>query len=480
MTLDELIPDYLGEDLHSECKILLDRDNLLGWLKTVDGFANGAGGTLFVGVEDKTYKLIGFSLAGIDKEKLFFAKTIAAHFAYPPSYLVSTIPYNVREKTLYLLRIDIAESEKKPVILKYDGMPMVFIRRDGFTNAASSEELMNLAISGGVPHFDQAPTDIPFDESKFGDYLSFYTERNGGKKPSLKDFFHAGAIDEENRLKRGATLFLDDYEGQLTRVDLNVFSGLTRGDDRIVSSLSFRGNLIRCYRFIHEAICQRMNRGFIKQGDSRIDIDAYPERALFEAIINALAHRDYTLDGTQISFDLFPNRLVVTTPGSMYGFGRVQPTRDLTSFRSKRRNEVICGLFIMSKAMEGKSTGFEKIAQEYASADLAHKPYIYSDNNQSVIVLPDLTSDIGVTVTDKDLVLSKPLPSQNAEFVRILGFCYTGFRSAKEIADFLGVASSSYFRKNMLKPLLDASLLIEDKKGNSSVYKTNADFVSIR
>ena len=130
--------------------------------------------------------------------------------------------------------------------------------------------------------------------------------------------------------------------------------------------------------------------------------------------------------------------------------------------------------------MEGKSTGFEKIAQEYASADLAHKPYIYSDNNQSVIVLPDLTSDIGVTVTDKDLVLSKPLPSQNAEFVRILGFCYTGFRSAKEIADFLGVASSSYFRKNMLKPLLDASLLIEDKKGNSSVYKTNADFVSIR
>ena len=37
----------------------------------------------------------------------------------------------------------------------------------------------------------------------------------------------------------------------------------------------------------------------IKLADSRIDIDAYPGRALFEGIINAVAHRDYFLDRTQ-------------------------------------------------------------------------------------------------------------------------------------------------------------------------------------
>ena len=183
---------------------------------------------------DKSYKLIGFSLSDLDKEKLFFAKTVSAHFSVLPSYVISTLPYKVREKTLYLLRIDVAENEKKPVILKYDGMPMVFVRRDGFTNAASSEELVQMSLQSGAARFDEAKTDIPFDESKFQDYLAFYADRHEGEGPSMKDFYHAGAIDEGNNLKRGASLFLDDYDGALTRVDVNVFSGLTRGDDRIV------------------------------------------------------------------------------------------------------------------------------------------------------------------------------------------------------------------------------------------------------
>ena len=45
------------------------------------------------------------------------------------------------------------------------------------------------------------------------------------------------------------------------------------------------------------------------------NIDAYPQRALFEGIVNAIAHRDYFLDGTQIQVDMFKDRLEISSPG---------------------------------------------------------------------------------------------------------------------------------------------------------------------
>ncbi len=69
---------------------------------------------------------------------------------------------------------------------------------------------------------------------------------------------------------------------------------------------------------------------------------------------------------------------------------------DIDSFISKRRNELICDIFIMCKAMEDKGTGFEKILEDYKNVDLKYKPFIFAKNNQFSIVLPDLTNKDGV------------------------------------------------------------------------------------
>ena len=69
---------------------------------------------------------------------------------------------------------------------------------------------------------------------------------------------------------------------------------------------------------MQDFITQRMNHAMVKKSSSRINIDAYPARALFEGIINAIAHRDYFLDGTQIQVDMFKNRLEISSPGSFF------------------------------------------------------------------------------------------------------------------------------------------------------------------
>ena len=74
MVLSDIYPNFIVENKEIECKARLDRENYLGWLKTVAGFANGNGGTFFLGVEDKTFKLIGLDEKTIDKKNFIFIR----------------------------------------------------------------------------------------------------------------------------------------------------------------------------------------------------------------------------------------------------------------------------------------------------------------------------------------------------------------------------------------------------------------------
>jgi ATP-dependent DNA helicase RecG len=49
----------------------------------------------------------------------------------------------------------------------------------------------------------------------------------------------------------------------------------------------------------------------------RIDRPAYPEAVLREAVVNALVHRDYSLAGTDISLNVFADRLEIESPGRL-------------------------------------------------------------------------------------------------------------------------------------------------------------------
>lgn len=66
MLLDDIIKNLALESLNIECKSRLNRDDPEGWLKTIAGFLNAEGGSFFIGVEDKTNKLIGFTRKDAD------------------------------------------------------------------------------------------------------------------------------------------------------------------------------------------------------------------------------------------------------------------------------------------------------------------------------------------------------------------------------------------------------------------------------
>ena len=50
---------------------------------------------------------------------------------------------------------------------------------------------------------------------------------------------------------------------------------------------------------------------------ARVDLPQYSDKALFEAVVNAVAHRDYSMRGSKIRLSMFEDRLEIQSPGSL-------------------------------------------------------------------------------------------------------------------------------------------------------------------
>ena len=99
----------------------------------------------------------------------------------------------------------------------------------------------------------------------------------------------------------------------------------------------------------------------------RKDIYEIPEEALREALVNALMHRNYDIKGSQVSVDVFDNRVEITNPGDLpKGFPRAALAKGL----SIRRNELVADLFARLHKVERAGTGIQRMKDAMVEAGL--------------------------------------------------------------------------------------------------------------
>ncbi len=478
MYLDELTENVHLENDTFEAKAMLNREDIIGWLKSIAGFANATGGDFFIGVEDKTNKLIGFDRKSADNERNYFNNQVNEHLIPRPEMKISFLRYDINENERFIIKVHVEESPVKPVIVKYKGIPSIFMRRDGFTNGATYEEIIEMSIRSKKTQYDSLISDVKYNPEDFSDLRSFYKRHNEGKELKEKALQSLGFVNEDGFLLNGAVLFQDGYNGSKTEVQCSVFSGFSKGSERIITINRFRGNITSTIEYIMDFINQRMNHSIIKQSNQRINIPAYPERALFEGVVNAVAHRDYYLDGTQIQIDMFRDRLEISSPGSFYRGGNIEKTYDLSSLISKRRNEIISGVLVLCNVLEAAGTGFDKIMEEYLTADDSHRPYICSSSDHFTLVLPDLTYADGIQDDVAPALVFAPVANGTVHDGKVLSFCYGKARSASEIAKYLHLRDSSYFRKQVLDNLVSNGYLEKSRVSRTAYYRTVPDMVS--
>ena len=85
---------------------------------------------------------------------------------------------------------------------------------------------------------------------------------------------------------------------------------------------------------------RRFRRRVGVKNPARYDIPQYSMQAVFEALVNAVAHRDYSIHGSKIRLHMFADRLELFSPGAITN----TMTVDSLPLRQSSRNELLTSL----------------------------------------------------------------------------------------------------------------------------------------
>ena len=134
----------------------------------------------------------------------------------------------------------------------------------------------------------------------------------------------------------------------------------------------------------------------VQVGFFRLEIVDFTLKVFQEALLNALAHRDYLVNGSEVHIDIYDDRMEIYSPGGMPD-GSIIQDRDPLTVPSTRRNPVLADIFNRLGYMERKGSGFGKIIGGYESQinyDESKKPSFRSDRYQFTVVMPNLNYNV--------------------------------------------------------------------------------------
>lgn len=125
-----------------------------------------------------------------------------------------------------------------------------------------------------------------------------------------------------------------------------------------------------------------MRKGSLIRGVTRQDVPEYPEVALREAIVNAVAHRDYshTVRGSHIQVRMFADRLEVESPGGLYGRVTIDKLQDGQS----TRNRLLMQLMEDVHLVENRGSGVDAMLDAMQKKGLPSP--VFEDKRSSFLV----------------------------------------------------------------------------------------------
>ena len=196
----------------------------------------------------------------------------------------------------------------------------------------------------------------------------------------------------------------------------------------------------------------------IDASGQRIDRPEYPVRAVREAIINALIHRDYSryTEDSAILIEMYQDRMEIINKGGIYG--NVSVTR-LGKESPETRNSTLTAVMEELEYSENRFSGIPTMRSEMLKAGLPEPVFEDNQNEFKVIFYNhqshEVEQDVANNLTEvKAFSIFNSLSNIEKECIH---FCRTA-KSRAEIAEYLG-KTRNYVSSSIIRPLLDSGLL---------------------
>lgn len=451
----------------------------IGWLKTLAAYANTDGGKLYVGIEDKSHKIVALDHMTVDQIIRLVHRQIRDRVEPIIDYSINTISVGNSLPSRYVIEIEVRPNKNLPVAIHENGLLGIYVRNYGQTDLATSEQIREMVLNSENIPYDSCFVEDVFMASNFSSLINRLEEL--GLQLNIKELQSIGFLSVDNHLSKGAMLFSDLCSDERTKIVATKWPSIDKKSNIVNASEEFVGNLLDAIVFGIEFVRNHSANGFIKTSTGRNEYVAYPARAVTEGIVNAVGHRNYFIQGSQIEINIFKDRLEITSPGSLLGVKNLHKEKNISSIIPRRRNEVICSILNLCRYMEEKGSGFDKIEADYEGQADVYKPYITSDATSFTLVLPDLTSQGIVSESENYLpeVYVQGI-TEGKNDLKILSYCYTKARSVSEIAELVQLKPSTYFRNKVLGGLVANKLLYAIPNGRGFVYISNKELVQLK
>ncbi len=339
-----------GEGYNAEFKVRAP-SKLRELAEEICAFANAAGGVLILGVRDDN------QIVGVELDNRNLSAIQNALSEINPPVFADVYKVEVDEKKLWIIEVN--SGEQKPYVLS----GAIFVRQGANSQKLTSVEQMRYFFQQAERiYFDEGPC-VAFDVENDLELIwfeEFRMEANLTKAVTQNQIIqNLRLLTANGIMKNGGVLFFGKHPEDF--IDTAVircvaFEGITK--TQIFDDKVFTGPLVMQYEQAMQWLKGKLNvRYEIEGGGPRKEHWEIPETAFREAIVNALAHRDYYDKGAKITIELFDDRVEISNPGGLTS--AIKPEE--FGKRSHSRNPLIFGLFARIRLVEQIGSGIGRI-----------------------------------------------------------------------------------------------------------------------
>ena len=301
-----------GQDTEQAFAAAQSTDAVL--VETLSALANARGGTLLLGVTRAG------AVRGVrDPDSLGERVLWAALSLTPPLVLPVPERISVYERTLLAVHVP----PGLPHVYATDGRYLV---RDGPQNRPlQATEIHQLMMRrGAVPFETNVPPRATLDDLDW-EHVRQYTNRleqpgQAGPQEILRQRACLAEVDGQLLpTHAGLLLFSPDPSRWVTNAEITAvrYPGTEMGDQFVREDI--KGPLADQIRKAEAFLLANVPQQTVLQGLTREEKPAFPGDVLREAIVNAVAHRDYQIQGESIQIFCFSDRIRVYSPGQLPG-----------------------------------------------------------------------------------------------------------------------------------------------------------------
>lgn len=341
-----------GEGFNAEFKVNLP-SNLKNITEEVCAFANASGGIVLIGVDDKNI----IKGVNIDNAKRSAIQNSIGEISPPLQcefYIVE-----VDGKSIGV--IEVPSGQNKPYVLS----GAIYVRQGPNSQKLTTvEEMRDFFQQADRIYFDEAPcVEINLASDLDIENIEVFRKEAGLSDTISEEqvFQNLRLITKDGYFKNGSVLFFANEPNHFFEkavIRCVAFDGTDKRyiiDDKIMTGALYQ-QFLKSMSWLKSKLDIRYD---IEGTGSkpRNEIWEIPETVFKEAIINALAHRDYYDKGGRITIELFNDRVEISNPGglvsaiSKHDFGK----------RSLSRNPLIFGLFERMRMVEQIGSGISRM-----------------------------------------------------------------------------------------------------------------------